>query len=164
MIRAAVILAALCAGTGAGAQELLYSNTATETCLANAGTPQGCIGLSAQMCMEQTPGGGSTAAMSGCLSRELDYWDARLNAAYTVLLNQQKKAEADAKTYGYSEPPRVEPLRVMQRAWITFRDAKCDFERSQWGGGTGGGPATVSCLMETTANQTLFLESMVRAD
>ena len=52
-------------------------------------------------------------------------------------------------------------LRAMQRAWIGFRDATCDYERSLWGGGTGGGPATAACLMRMTGEQTLYLERMM---
>ena len=51
-----------------------------------------------------------------------------------------------------ADDPRIvekiaDSLRDMQRAWITFRDAKCDWETVQWGGGTGAGPARLSCLM-----------------
>ena len=49
----------------------------------------------------------------------------------------------------------------MQRAWIRFRDAKCAYARSHWGGGTGAGPAGVECLMRETAEQTWYIESMV---
>lgn len=148
----------------AWAQDVAFSNAATEACLVRTTYAASCVGLSAQVCMGQTPGGDSTAGMSGCYWAEYEYWDARLNAAFAVVLNQQTKAEGEAKTYSYSEPPRVEPLRAMQRAWIAFRDAKCDFERSQWGGGTGGGPATAVCMMHEAADQTLFLERMVRVD
>ena len=48
----------------------------------------------------------------------------------------------------------------MQRAWIGWRDATCDYERAQWGGGTGGGPATVACLMRLTGEQALYLETV----
>jgi uncharacterized protein YecT (DUF1311 family) len=46
----------------------------------------------------------------------------------------------------------------MQRAWIGYRDAACDYERAQWGGGSGGGPATAGCLMRLTGEQALALE------
>jgi uncharacterized protein YecT (DUF1311 family) len=47
----------------------------------------------------------------------------------------------------------------MQRAWIGYRDAACAYEESQWGGGTGGGPASVDCAMRLTARQALALEA-----
>ena len=47
------------------------------------------------------------------------------------------------------------------KRWIGYRDATCDYERSQWGGGTGGGPATLGCLMRLTGEQTLYLEQIM---
>ena len=51
-----------------------------------------------------------------------------------------------------------ETLRGMQRAWIAYRDAKCEFVRAQWSGGTGQGPAMLSCLMQETGRQALWLQ------
>lgn len=141
----------------AAAGDLVFGPEATEACL-RSGQGAACIGASANMCMEVTPGGGSTAGMGGCLDRELQYWDARLNAAYTVAMRRARAVDAEMKDLGSSAPPQAPAMRAMQRAWIGFRDAKCDFVRSEWGGGTGGGPATIACLMEETGRQALFLE------
>jgi uncharacterized protein YecT (DUF1311 family) len=46
----------------------------------------------------------------------------------------------------------------MQRAWIEFRDKACTYEAALWQGGTGQGPAAISCLMEQTARQALSLD------
>ena len=46
----------------------------------------------------------------------------------------------------------------MQRAWIAYRDAACAYEASQWGGGTGAGPAATGCMMTLTGRQALALE------
>ena len=70
---------------------------------------------------------------------------------------QAKSADEDTAMYQPELPKQAEALRDMQRAWITFRDAACDYERSQWGGGTGGGPATLACLMRMTGEQALLL-------
>lgn len=149
----AVILAAPAAPLAA--QDLLFSTDVTTACLARTPDPAGqmaCIGASANACMEKTPGGSSTVAMSGCLDRELQYWDTRLNANYT-----QARAKARTADSYVDGTPSETALRDMQRAWITFRDATCDYERSHWGGGTGGGPATYSCLMRLTGQQALYL-------
>ena len=90
--------------------------------------------------------------MSGCLDRELQYWDAKLNENYASALRRARDADGDT-----DGAPSATALREMQRAWIPFRDATCDYERSQWGGGTGGGPATSSCLMRLTGQQALYL-------
>jgi len=158
IVMQAIAVASLFPGV-ALAQDLVYSDAATESCLsaADGAARRDCIGAAAAACMADTPGGSSTAAMSGCLDSEYRYWDGALNDAYGALMAQYEANDAEAKAGGWNAPEQVPALKAMQRAWITYRDARCDFERAKWGGGTGGGPATVQCLMQTTAEQTLLL-------
>ncbi|PJI92292.1 uncharacterized protein YecT (DUF1311 family) [Yoonia maricola] len=138
----------------AQAQDLVFSDIHTEACLQEAlgaGERHACIGASANQCMTNTPGGESTVGMGGCLERERSYWDGRLNDVYQQLLAQQGDDAAVTNN-----------LRAMQRAWITYRDARCDYEYVQWEGGTGGGPALLACLMQTTGEQVLVLEQYLR--
>ncbi len=140
---------------------LIFSMAATEGCLqasADEARQNECVGSSASMCMDATPGGSSTYGMGGCLNYELEYWDDQLNAQYRVLMAREKADDAQADADGYSAPKKAPALRAMQRAWITYRDATCDYERAQWGGGTGGGPATLSCLLNLTGKQALALK------
>ncbi len=150
------ILAGLAAAAApVAAQDLTYSSDTTASCLAEApdtNAQMACIGASANACMEDTPGGSSTYAMSGCLDRELQYWDGLLNENYRGAVTRARAYDDDM-----DGTPSESALREMQRAWITFRDASCDYERSLWGGGTGGGPATVGCLMRLTGTQALYL-------
>lgn len=138
----------------ASAQELVFWPDPVLDCLdgtTDAATRHLCIGTAANLCMIDNPGGASTAGMGSCLDQERALWDARLNDVYGRLLGQ------------FSERPDVqEELREMQRAWITYRDARCDFEFIQWNGGTGQGPALLACLMMATAEQTLVLEDQLR--
>ena len=97
--------------------------------------------------------------MSACFEAERVYWDTRLNAAYGQARAKAKTADAEMKALGSAAPSQAEALRAMQRSWIAYRDATCDYERSLWGGGTGGGPATVSCHMYLTARQARYLET-----
>ncbi|SFL92439.1 lysozyme inhibitor LprI family protein [Shimia aestuarii] len=160
MIRAAVAL--MLAPLSVAAQDLVFSPEATESCLAGlvAGQDQTtCVGASANACMDATQGGWSTVGMSGCYEQERLYWDARLNAAYGRVRAEAKKIDAEMQEIGSSAPSQADALRDMQRAWIGYRDATCDYERSLWGGGTGGGPATVSCHMYMTAAQARYLEN-----
>lgn len=152
------LILAAAAAAPAAAQDLIFSPRATESCLASGADFRDCIGLSAQACINDTPGGYATAAMSGCFYRELDWWDARLNTSYGFAVRHAKQFDRDNGGFG---PSQEEALREMQRAWIIFRDRTCDYERSQWGGGTGGGPAAAECLMRETAEQTWYIESMV---
>lgn len=144
----------------AGAQELEFDIGHTQACLADAvgpGERADCAGAAARACME-TPAGGSTVGMGGCLYMEYEWWDARLNAVY-----RDVRASDRAEDAAYGDMPGAgrlaETLREMQRAWIAFRDATCEYERAQWGGGTGGGPAATDCLMRMTAEQVIYLEA-----
>lgn len=152
----------LFAASGASAQEVIFSPSATEACLAGAAderAQRACIGLSAQTCMAETPGGETTVGMGGCLEREWQYWDARLNGIYQFRMAQAKSTDTEMADLGATVPSQADALREMQRAWIPFRDGKCGYEYSQWGGGTGGGPAITACLMGETGEQALYLEN-----
>lgn len=142
------------------AQDLSYSDQATQLCLDTAQTAQArvaCIGKSSSACMEG-PGGSSTVGMGGCLDRELSFWDKLLNANYQSTMAQARKADAEAEEYQSDLASQAEALREMQRAWVAYRDAACTYERTTWGGGTGGGPATLACLMDLTGRQALKLQ------
>ena len=157
MIRALVLFVGVAGPVMA--QDVSFDPAATEACLS---TSDGaarfdCVGLAATACMD-APGAESTVGMTGCLGGELDYWDARLNAAYGALMQVEGRVEAEMAEAGSSASKPAEALRDMQRAWIAWRDASCLYERSQWGGGTGGGPASADCAMRLTAAQAMALE------
>ncbi len=159
MRRTVCTLVAL-AAVPAAAQELRFDIGDTLRCIDTSGTyeeMESCIGASANACMAATDMGGTTIGMSGCLDRELSFWDERLNIVYRNLREQERREDADMADLP-GAPKQAEALRDMQRAWIAFRDATCDYERAQWGGGTGGGPATVGCLMRMTGEQVIYLE------
>lgn len=156
-----VAMLALC-GSGAMAQDLAFDPGPTVACLAQADIGSNaafdCIGRAADACMA-TPDGGTTVGMGYCLGAEWEWWDARLNGAYAALMERHKATDAEMAGLGATVPSLSETFKAMQRAWIPFRDAACDYERANWGGGTGGGPATAACLMVQTGRQALSLES-----
>lgn len=157
MRRLAVLVALMAAPLAA--QNLPYTDAVTLGCLqyaADHDARRACIGLSSAACMN-TPAGGSTVGMGGCLDAELQLWDRMLNENYRQRMSRAKQADIDTAQQQYGGISQAETLRDMQRAWITFRDASCTYERSKWGGGTGGGPATLACLMEMTGAQALAL-------
>ncbi|MFN9543635.1 MAG: lysozyme inhibitor LprI family protein [Alphaproteobacteria bacterium] len=139
---------------------------ATEACLAKETIARAtkyshavldCVGLAAQACMRK-PGGETTLGMMECLKGELAYWDGKLNKAFANRLADAKASDAELAGMRFSGP-KIEPsLRKMQEAWIAYRDAACLYERAQWMGGTGGGPATMDCHMQETARQALKLD------
>ncbi len=155
-------LVVLGAAASAAAQEVTYSDAATQSCLLQVeaeGDHRSCIGRSAQICMGATNDGSTTIGMMNCLGAEQEFWDGRLNAAYKVVRSKARALDVEMAEIGSSAPKVELPLRDMQRAWITYRDATCDFEQSLWGGGSGGGPAVISCLMQMTGEQALYLEN-----
>ncbi len=156
------VLTVICAVLAApvAAQDVAFSPAATQACMHGATGVDGlraCIGVSAEQCMTDTVGGYSTYGMGGCLSAELDYWDAELNAVYADVMASARRADAATDEYNTDFPSEADALRDMQRAWITYRDATCDYEYLQWGGGTGGGPAIAGCLMRLTGEQAIYL-------
>ena len=154
----------LLAATPAAAQDILFSIDHTNACLQEATAwheTRDCIGASMVQCIEATPLGASTLGMNECTARELEYWDDWLNEAYGILRTQEKAEDVESGALpGYTS--QADTLLEMQRAWISFRDAKCTYERAQWTGGTGGGPAELSCLLSETAEQTLYLRAMAQ--
>lgn len=144
------------------AQDLAFDPGPTVDCLDQAdwteGPPYDCVGEAADLCMS-TSDGSSTVGMGFCLDAEWQWWDARLNRVYGDLMAQSKATDAANAEAGASVPSLAENLKAMQRAWIPFRDAACNYEMAQWGGGTGQGPALVGCLMIETGRQTLSMEA-----
>ena len=162
-MRLAVVLALF--AVPASAQDIEFSPIHTEACLQEAvgpGEVQNCPGSSAQQCMIDTHGGETTVGMRACLDAELTYWDARLNTTYQQAMSQAKDIDAEMAELESAAPPIADALLAMQRAWIPYRDAACTYERVQWGGGTGGGPATLACLLELTANQTMLIKDRMQ--
>lgn len=122
---------------------------------------QSCLGVMASDCMNNNHGGDTTVGMGYCFDAELTVWDNKLNAIYKKLVRVETANDADAKSEGWNAPEKLPPLKEMQRKWISYRDALCDYEYSQWGGGTGGGPAIISCLASETGRQYLILKSFL---
>lgn len=151
-------LALLLAASPAAAQDVVFDGTRIAACRVAppGGDPMACIGVEASRCIDVTEGGISTAGMVACIGRELDWWDARLNEVYPMVRAEARELDAGAGEYA---PSQADALLEMQRAWIAFRDGRCAYERSWWGGGTGGGPAAMGCLLQMTAEQVIYLEN-----
>lgn len=120
-----------------------------------------CIGIGAQYCMARGAGS-SNAGIGFCFGAERDDWDRRLNSAYLILLDQARQTDAEMARIGSAAPPEGPALQAMQRAWVAYRDASCQYEMTTWGGGSGAGPGVAHCEMTLTGAQALRL--MARAD
>lgn len=152
LFQASVI--AVFSATGALSQDLIFSPQDTLDCISSGQPYDGCVGSSAGACVDAN--GYATVVESACFYREAEWWDGRLNALYADVMAQAREMDAEN---GGGAPSQADALRDMQRAWIAYRDATCSFEASQWGGGTGAGPAYNACLMYETARQAKYLET-----
>lgn len=142
-MRMAVILA-FCAAPALAQEAAIFDPVPVDACL-QAGGGGDCAGEAARACMEGE-GGQTTLGMNQCLLAERDLWDARLNDAYRSGMDRITPVRADA-------------LREMQRKWIGFRDAACDYEAARYDGGSLAGTVRLQCQMELTAEQALRLEA-----
>lgn len=77
--------------------------------------------------------------------------DAELNSVFKQLVSRIGKNWAP-------------PLRAAQRAWVTFRDAECEFQSMGWEGGSGRGAVQARCLERVTKERTDLLKEMLKCD
>jgi len=102
------------------------------------------IGLTKQFstCMDKS--NGVTANMLDCIGDETKRQDTRINKAYRSLMDQLS-------------PERQKQLQTAQRAWLSFRDANCNFYADPDGGSLARVSAS-DCFMSATASRSKELE------
>ncbi len=98
-------------------------------------------------CMDKS--GGSDVAMNECYGTEYTRQDRRLNNAYRKLLARASKTKADE-------------LRKVQRAWLTYVDAECNFlYDDEEFSGTADRLAASACNVTERAKRASDLESFL---
>jgi len=102
--------------------------------------------LVADPCIEKD---GSNLGTADCYRIETVIWDAILNENYKELM-----AALDDKE-------QAQKLKDMQRAWIAFRDATCDFYWFKIRGSMSV-PMTAACQLRETARRALLLAFLIR--
>ena len=91
----------------------------------------------------------SQAEMSMCWGKEYKAADTRLNEAFRQFmtkLNDEEKAQ----------------LKKAQLAWITYRDANCEFVADQYKGGTMRPMIAAMCLADVTNARVNELQSQMK--
>ncbi|MBR9881368.1 MAG: DUF1311 domain-containing protein [Gammaproteobacteria bacterium] len=116
-----------------------------------------CIGLAADAC-QQSPGGPTTLGIVDCLAQETRVWDELLNAQYQELRALMREQDEGNPDVGIS---RVDALRDVQRAWITFRDAECGYAYARYQDGTIRSVVAAACQLEQTAQRALTLKGIL---
>ncbi|MBC1240607.1 lysozyme inhibitor LprI family protein [Nostoc sp. 2RC] len=86
-----------------------------------------------------------------CTNLSYQNADKKLNAAYQKLLPKLDRT-------------RKQKLITAQQAWIKFRDASCEFERSQYEGGTIAPAIYLGCLENITKERTQQLEEYLKSE
>jgi uncharacterized protein YecT (DUF1311 family) len=89
---------------------------------------------------------GVTLEMHECIGKELELQDARLNRAYRVLRSEVSQE-------------RRRQLTGVQRAWLQYRDANCDFYADP-AGGTAASLSAHACVLRMTAERAVELENL----
>lgn len=87
-------------------------------------------------------------AMNVCAGKDYEREDARLNKTYKELV---AKLEKD----------RREKLKEIQLAWIKYRDLQCDFDSSNYEGGSMYSMVRSSCLSQMTKQRSKDLKAML---
>ncbi|MDZ8109726.1 MAG: lysozyme inhibitor LprI family protein [Nostoc sp. DedQUE12a] len=77
--------------------------------------------------------------------------DKKLNAVYQQLLPKLDRT-------------RKQKLIAAQQAWIKFRDTTCEFERSEYEGGSIAPTIYFGCLENTTKERTQQLQEYLKSD
>lgn len=77
--------------------------------------------------------------------------DKKLNVAYQQLLPKLDRS-------------RKQKLIAAQQAWIKFRDTTCEFERSEYEGGSIAPTIYFGCLENTTNDRTQQLQEYLKSD
>jgi uncharacterized protein YecT (DUF1311 family) len=87
---------------------------------------------------------GSTVDAAECFDRAYKSADQELQRLY-------------GRIHKVLGPEERQALAQAQRAWVQYRDATCDAERSLYGEGTGGHPNYLACLAAETRSRSAGL-------
>ncbi len=91
-----------------------------------------------------------TYYMFDCIIQETGRQDNKLNQVYKIAM---KKLQKDKQ--------RQNDLKTLQRIWIKYRDAKCNFYNGYFGGGTFEREVVLRCEAEITADRVEELEAFI---
>ncbi|WP_138504827.1 lysozyme inhibitor LprI family protein [Nostoc sp. PA-18-2419] len=90
-------------------------------------------------------------AINECSRLSYQNADKKLNTVYQQLLPKLERN-------------RKQKLIAAQQAWIKFRDSSCEFEESQYEGGTIAPTIYFGCLENTTKERTQQLQQYLKSD
>lgn len=89
---------------------------------------------------------GVMPAIKACDAKQKESGDGKLNQSYLRVLHTLKPRDQTA-------------FRAVERAWISFRDAECDFRYTAEGGGQDAALVASQCEAELTADRIRQLDA-----
>ncbi len=95
------------------------------------------------------PPGANTFTIVACHMREQKIWDGYLNQWYA---GAEKRLADDAAAQT--------ALKDAERAWISFRDAKCGYWGKRYEGGTFASVIAGDCMRDETARRALEMRAV----
>ena len=101
-----------------------------------------CKGVAASPCMN-TPGGETTMGMIDCNGREQEQWQALMDAEIA-------RVNAD-------DDGRSAQLAASNAAWEAWRQAECEYQASEYEGGSLAGVMAAACSADLTADRVIAL-------
>lgn len=104
------------------AQDFTIDPHRIDRCLPTVDDPMQCVGREAYDCIFRN-GNGPNMVPGACYTAEAEIWDDFLNEAYQELLSLA--GDLEASDSGWKVGELVGSLRVMQRNWIDYRNARC---------------------------------------
>lgn len=90
----------------------------------------------------------SQIAMNICAGKDYEREDVRLNKNYNELFSKLDDSHRRR-------------LKEVQRAWLNFRDLQCDYDSSQYEGGTIYSLVHSTCLLQMTKQRNKDLKAML---
>jgi len=76
------------------------------------------------------------AEMNQCAARDFERADAELNRLWREVIATARSSDREIDRQSDQQPLSEQVLRNAQRAWVTFRDAHCEYESFEARGGS----------------------------
>ena len=125
-----------------------FSDKRIKRCLTDGIDPVQCSRTLINFCATH-PAVQSEEVFGHCIGMQHEFWDAHLNKVYRklmVLLTQEDDIRDTRE--GQSVMSLKAALRKAQRAWIVYRDAKCEYMRFHMGPTLGGAIRYTECVCQ----------------
>lgn len=100
-----------------------------------------------------------------CAGVDYELADAQLNALWPDIVAAAKSNDENVAELARERgvPTTLEALRTAQRAWITFRDAQCEYEAYEMFGGSGQPMVGSLCLARLTRERIDVLARVLKS-